>query len=1351
MMFSRAREDREEWREALESGGGIDDEKDGDGRRRSAATRADAAEKERAASALAQGVGLTAEGAGASSKAQRPALSAFLSSTFTDTEVERNLLIADVYPYLKKFGRRVGVEFLQPSEMRWGIRSSAADEHATAEICMAEVARCRTLSSGISYVLILGDKFGFARVPAAIEATELDELAAHIAMSDSSSAALIEEWFRLDTNAVPPTYLMRELRADDNRGDFWGRVYPGLRTALRTAADKVLKDDEVRRDYYYLSVTEEEIHHGLLDVPLTERPEQAFIFHREISDIDDVAADDGPDGVSRRLLGNFVDLDADGNHINEEARERLVDVVTQTVLAEIPSTSVKEYQVNFDPASGISTAKHAEYLKQFADDFCRVMMSSMTSIARSARAAASAQDPLLREISSHAVYARSRAQVFTLTSGSEAVLDGAQTYLSSEESQTPPFAVVGESGSGKTSVMAQIMVTAKQEYPDAVVVARFVGTTASSSTGRLLLESLCDQIVLGCGLDEEEGDGEEKQGRGAASFADVVARFLALLARVAADENKASPESDTASPRLILILDALDQLSNDDNARESLAWLPRLLPSPVVKIIVSTLPDDPKRNLGVVSALHKRGIDDLVKVSKLDEKSARDLLRGWLKHVGRTCTAEQEALVVDRTMAGGAKTRTPLFMNIAFNLVRRWHSFTETSSVEHTMRPTVQEMIEALFQRVRLYNGDALVDHALAFVTLARDGLSTNDLEDLISMDDHVLDQVFEWWTPPVKRLPPLLWTRITDDLSGYLVSRGTDDGTTVLAWFHRQFRESQEASLGTQPELVQTAHEALAAYFDSYEATASRATVAKERKVQEQPLYLEDGRINSRKVRMLPYHLQKAGHIARLREVLVDLDFAAAALALDLGFEIVAYWRDLEGGLGEAERAYQAALEQRRANGDLGPAQLRTVAQLMKQMGLYASAAGALKESVNLLQDEASHSSDGDRGQVVRQAREVELGETLLALADILNLSSEYDSAEEAYREARKKLEDQHKNEIPALVGLGEMFVHMGRYEEARELFETALPRAEERFGPESLVVARVCDKLSSLLRTRARFDKNADPESELTESFARRGLDIREKVLGRDHIDYADSCMNMARFLLGVPDAEERIEETREFFAEAKRVKGALLGPDHPDFSQVLYNLAKVEGRLGNFEEAEHLYDQALAGWRKSLGDDHPFIATGQEAKAFLLIDLGRYEEARRCLEECIAVRKAKFGDQHPRYIAAVETLRDLDKKDGGEGDNAANAADNAGDADNTGDADVDRDGLNSDGDSDHDDANDSDGDSGCGSLKTRDLPSTVDAASASHSLDRRKPSQAKPSQAKLNAIKPECDGSPGRGGGV
>lgn len=71
----------------------------------------------------------------------------------------------------------------------------------------------------------------------------------------------------------------------------------------------------------------------------------------------------------------------------------------------------------------------------------------------------------------------------------------------------------------------------------------------------------------------------------------------------------------------------------------------------------------------------------------------------------------------------------------------------------------------------------------LSYITASKNGLSGMELEDILSLDDVVLGDVFQHWVPPILRIPPLLVCRIRDELSNYLVEREAN-GTPVIYWF---------------------------------------------------------------------------------------------------------------------------------------------------------------------------------------------------------------------------------------------------------------------------------------------------------------------------------------------------------------------------------------------------------------------------------------------------------------------------------------------------------------------------------------------------------------------------------------
>ena len=199
--------------------------------------------------------------------------------------------------------------------------------------------------------------------------------------------------------------------------------------------------------------------------------------------------------------------------------------------------------------------------------------------------------------------------------------------------------------------------------------------------------------------------------------------------------------------------------------------------------------------------------------------------------------------------------------------------------------------VNALFERIERQHGRVLVRHALAYITAAKSGLTGTEIEDLLSCDDHVLDDVYQYWTPPIRRIPPLLWVRIRGDLAGYLVDRGAD-GASVITWYHRQFIEAARARyLSSEDERTFT-HQALSDYFlgvwangrkKPYKTTKGQLLEA-DRFVSHQPWTFEGSKksknFNYRKINELPYHLVLCNDVGALkREVLCNFTFLLTCL----------------------------------------------------------------------------------------------------------------------------------------------------------------------------------------------------------------------------------------------------------------------------------------------------------------------------------------------------------------------------------------------------------------------------------------------------------------------------------------
>ena len=71
-----------------------------------------------------------------------------------------------------------------------------------------------------------------------------------------------------------------------------------------------------------------------------------------------------------------------------------------------------------------------------------------------------------------------------------------------------------------------------------------------------------------------------------------------------------------------------------------------------------------------------------------------------------------------------------------------------------------------------------------------------------------------------------------------------------------------------------------------------------------------------------------------------------------------------------------------------------------------------------------------------------------------------------------------------------------------------------------------------------------------------------------------------------------------------------------------------------VGQYEEAEPLYREAIEIDKATIGEEHPDYATRLNNLAELLRAMGRYAEAEPLFRQAIEIGKATIGEEHPDY---------------------------------------------------------------------------------------------------------------------
>lgn len=379
----------------------------------------------------------------------------------------------------------------------------------------------------------------------------------------------------------------------------------------------------------------------------------------------------------------------------------------------------------------------------------------------------SSQGHIVTEILQHLQAGKSSVTTFQ---GRAEELKKIENYFISDSAQ--PFVLHGKGGSGKTSLLSKAASICCEICPKGskpILVLRFLGTTPDSSSVIPMLTSVCHQIMYNYMMPWE-------------GIPDDLIPLIAYTKRMLTKITTEQP--------LYICLDSVDQLTGPSAGK--LTWLPTKLP-PNVKIIISTASEGAAKEYNLLQKMLSNE-NQFVEVHPLGEELAEYTIKCWLETNGRDLNKYQWN-IVKRAIN---ECTLPIFIKLIFAEVMRWRSYSRASDT--ILAYTVMDSIMKLFDRIEKQHGRLLVAHALSYITASKSGLSETELEDLISLDDIVLDDVYQYHMPPVRRIPPLLWTRIRRDLPNYLSEREAD-GVSVLNWYHRQFRDAAIERYFVKPE----------------------------------------------------------------------------------------------------------------------------------------------------------------------------------------------------------------------------------------------------------------------------------------------------------------------------------------------------------------------------------------------------------------------------------------------------------------------------------------------------------------------------------------------------------------------
>ncbi|XP_072168845.1 NACHT domain- and WD repeat-containing protein 1-like [Diadema setosum] len=655
----------------------------------------------------------------------------YVNASHEDSEVERCALMEKVYPGLREYCAGKGYEF-EVIDLHWGIWDDRIRDHRFLDQCANEIRNCQILSMGPNFISFLNQKYDRLAAPLRILASAYDRLLKKVGSEEDK--AFLSQCYQLDSNATPPVYIYQDGSSKGQQS----------REKVHTILSSCWGKEE--KEMYMASMLETEIEKGVFS---PESSSESIIWaHRIFKGID----------CNDSMATNYLDLvqTEAGKEVDSESNEQLAQL-TKRLHSKVNEGNFLPFEVPWGPKGldpdGVSS--HATYLENFCSQVQTIVRELID------RAIAEQQE----DVKASRIHRRLRAELEHHTSlcqkqvetfqGCSALVGQISSYLSSDSSV--PLVLHGPQGCGKSALAAMGAKTAVQALPNSACVIRFVGSSPESSTPNQVFRSVCEQIAYLYG---------EHISIGARGIKRLHKDLPQLLKKV------------TPQRPLVVIIDGLDQFSDDE--AEALSAIPKTL-APCVKMILTTRGKDFDGFTKLQNLLKDSA--QFVEIPPLANDEAAKLSETLLKSHRRTLTEDQHSALQDAVAA----CPLPLFIKLVCQAACSWHSYDAVSETKLSSDVTSQFAmhLETLEKRY----GKVAVSKSLSYLTIARDGLSDAEMNDILSCDEDVLNELYAQRTQALRRVPCLLWVALCQELGPFLQECSVN-GRLLRCWGHSCFRE---------------------------------------------------------------------------------------------------------------------------------------------------------------------------------------------------------------------------------------------------------------------------------------------------------------------------------------------------------------------------------------------------------------------------------------------------------------------------------------------------------------------------------------------------------------------------------
>jgi len=288
---------------------------------------------------------------------------------------------------------------------------------------------------------------------------------------------------------------------------------------------------------------------------------------------------------------------------------------------------------------------------------------------------------------------------------------------------------------------------------------------------------------------------------------------------------------------------------------------------------------------------------------------------------------------------------------------------------------------------------------------------------------------------------------------------------------------------------------------------------------------------------------------------------------------------------------------------------------------------------------------------QSIRASREAAVAQAVndFLQNDLLGQASAYNQSkpdpdtkvrtvlDRAAQHIQGKFEKQPEVEAGIRATIGQTYMELGQYPEARTQFERALELDRRTLGRKDPKTLKVMGSLGVVIHRQGKY-----PEAE---ALLNEALALQRRVLGPEHPDTLTSVNNLAR----VYDDEGKYDQAEILLSQNLEIQRRVLGPEHPNTLWSMGNLASVYLYKHDYARAEALYSQELEIERRVLGPEHPDTLGSMNNVALVYQYEGKYDQAEMLHSQNLEIHRRVLGPEHPDTLQSLGNLAEVYEEEG------------------------------------------------------------------------------------------------------